>query len=94
MKRANARMRILHKISKFSAPVDDMVQICISYIRYILEQSRTVFHSRLTQLDVEDLERVQKGAIRFVSKKTTTAMKRPLKYCKSKSHQKEENNYA
>ena len=42
VKRANARMRILHKISEFSAPKEDMVTIYISYIRSILEQSCTV----------------------------------------------------
>ena len=52
VKRANARMRILHKISVFSAPVEDMVQIYISYIKSILEQSCTVWHSSLIQEDV------------------------------------------
>ena len=59
-------MRILHKISEFSAPVEDMVQIYISYIRSILEQSSTVWHSSLTQEDVDDLERVQKSAMRII----------------------------
>ena len=65
-KRANARMRILHKISEFSAPVEDMVQIYISYIRSILEQSSTVWHSSLTQEDVDDLKRVQKSVMRII----------------------------
>ena len=43
-----------------------MVQIYISYIRSILEQSSTVWHSSLTQEDVDDLERVQKSAMRII----------------------------
>jgi hypothetical protein len=53
VERANARMRILHKISEFSAPTEDMVTIYVSYLRSILEQSCTVWHSSLT---IEDSE--------------------------------------
>jgi hypothetical protein len=66
VKKGNARMRLLHKIVEFSAPVEDMVTIYTSYIRSILEQSCTVWHSSLTQEDSEDLERVQKSAIRVI----------------------------
>ena len=68
VKRANARMRILHKIAEFSAPTEDMVQIYISYIRSILEQSCTIWHSGLTVEDIQDLERVQKSALRIILK--------------------------
>ena len=59
-------MRLLHKIVEFSAPVEDMVKIYTSYIRSILEQSCTVWHSSLTQENTEDLERVQKSAVRII----------------------------
>ena len=68
VKRANARMRILHKISEFSAPIEDMVTIYISYIRSILEQSCTLWHSSLTIENCEDLERVQKSEMRIILK--------------------------
>jgi hypothetical protein len=48
VKKANARMRLLHKRVESSAPVEDMVTIYTSYIRSILEQSWTVWHSNLT----------------------------------------------
>ena len=59
-------MRLLHKIVKLSAPVEDMVEIYTSYIRSILEQSCTVWHSSLTQENTQDLERVQKSAVRII----------------------------
>ena len=61
-------MRILHKISEFSAPREDMITIYISYIRSILELSCQVWHSSLTQEDIEDLERVQKSALKIILK--------------------------
>ena len=68
VRRANARMRIMHKISEFSAPREDMIQIYFSYIRSILEQSSTVWHSSLTVEDSQDIERVQKSAVRITLK--------------------------
>ena len=68
VKKANARMRILHKISEFSAPREDMITIYISYIRSILELSCQVWHSSLTQEDIDDLERVQKSALKIILK--------------------------
>ena len=68
VKRANARIRILHKISEFSAPVEDMVTIYISYVRSIIEQSCTIWHYRLTAEDSADLERVQNSVLRIILK--------------------------
>ena len=48
VKRSNARMQLLHKISKFGAPINDLKTIYIAYIRSILEQSSNVWHSSLT----------------------------------------------
>ena len=61
VKKANARMRILHKIAEFNAPVEDMLTIYMSDIRPIVEQSCTVWHSRLTQENTENPERIHKS---------------------------------
>jgi hypothetical protein len=61
-------MRIVHKISEFSVPREDMITIYISYTRSILELSCQVWHSSLTQADVEDLEHVQKSALKIILK--------------------------
>ena len=68
IKRANARMEILRRLSGFNSPVKDMIQTYISYIRSILEQSCVIWHSSLTQEDSEALERVQRNAFRNILK--------------------------
>ena len=55
-------MRLMHKIAELSAPIEDMISIYVSYIRSILEQSCTVWHSS------QVLERVQKSAMRIILK--------------------------
>ena len=58
VKRANARMVILLKLSEFCAPREDMKTIYASYIRSILEQSSVVLHKSLTLQNQEDLTRI------------------------------------
>ena len=59
-------MQILYKIAQFSAPITDLVTIYISYVRSILEQSCTIWHSGLTKDDSSNLERVQKCAVKII----------------------------
>ena len=61
-------MELLRKLSSFKAPIKDMKQIYISYIRSFLEQSCTVWHSSLTIDNEQDLERVQKVAFKIILK--------------------------
>ena len=68
VKKAFARFVILHKISEYGASNSDMVTIHKSYIRSILEQSCTFWHSSLTIEDLEDIERVQKCAVKVILK--------------------------
>ena len=60
IKRANARMELLRRLSSFNAPIKDMVIVYFSYIRSILEQSCVIWHSTLTEEDRISLERVFK----------------------------------
>ena len=66
VRKANARMALLRKVAEFGAPVDDLKTIYITYIRSLLEQSATVWHSRLTEENSNDLERVQKSAMKVI----------------------------
>ena len=78
VQKANARMRLLHKLSEFSPPIEDLVTIYTSYVRSILEQSCTVWHSGLTQDDSADLERVQKSALRIMLQEDYTTYEEAL----------------
>ena len=66
IKKAHARMELLRKVAGFTASIDDKKNIYILYIRSILEQSSVVWHSSLTQENCDDLERVQKCALRII----------------------------
>ena len=66
VKKANKRMQLLRKLASFGAPTDDLKTIYILYIRNILEQSSTVWHSMLTLENREYLERVQKSCFRIL----------------------------
>ena len=68
VKKAYSRMEILRKLSSFSAPEKDMKQIYMTYIRSLCEQSCTVWHSSLTNQNEEDIERVQKVALKIILK--------------------------
>ena len=78
VKKANARMEILRRVSSFGAPIQDMKEIYILFIRSLLEQSATVWHSSLTQENAEDLERVQKIALRIILKDQYQTYKKAL----------------
>ena len=66
VRQGNIRMQFLHKASKFTNNIKDLKQIYISQIRSKLEQSAVVWHSSLTQRNENDLERVQKAALKVI----------------------------
>ena len=59
-------MELLRKVSEFTTSIDEKRQIYILYIRSIVEQSCTVWHSSLSKENTEDLERVQKAALKII----------------------------
>ena len=66
VRKCNARMELLRKLAGFGVPVEDMKNIYFLFIRSLLEQSATVWHSSLTQENRDDLERVQKSALKII----------------------------
>ena len=70
VKKANSRMELMRRISNFGASWDDLKNIYILYIRSLLEQSCTVWHSGLSQENIQDLERVQKSAMKLIMKES------------------------
>ena len=59
-------MELLRKVSKFTVSKSEKKNIYVLYIRSILEQSCVVWHSSLTKENSDDLERVQKCAVRII----------------------------
>ena len=66
VKKSNARMELLRKVASFGTSEDELKNIYILYIRSLLEQSCTVWHSALTDENASDLERVQKSAMKVI----------------------------
>ena len=48
VRKANGRLQLLRKVSSFGADVSDLKLIYVMFIRSLLEQPRTVWHSGLT----------------------------------------------
>ena len=70
VKKAYARMSLLHKLFTFKVSTDDLVNIYILYIRSLVEQNVAVWSSTITQEEIEDIERVQKVALRIILKES------------------------
>ena len=66
IKKANARMKLLRKISTFGASTNDLVHISVIFVRSVLKASSSVWRKSLTKENESDLERVQKSAFRLI----------------------------
>ena len=66
VKKANARMQLLREVASFSPAIEDLKTIYFLFVRSLLEQSATVWHSGLTEENRNDLERIQKSAVRII----------------------------
>ena len=59
-------MELLRRVASFSPPIEDLKNIYYLFVRSLLEQSATVWHSSLTEENTNDIERVQKSAVRII----------------------------
>ena len=88
VKKANARMQILHKMAQYSPPREDLLNIYILFVRSLLEQSAVVWHSSLTLENSKDLERIQKSACKLIigqhSRRSQLCLNFSLKCIKNK----------
>ena len=78
VKKANSRMELLRKVASFGTSAEELKNIYILFIRSILEQSATVWHSSLTAENSDDLERVQKSAFKVILQDKLNGYKNPL----------------
>ena len=82
VKDSNKRMQFLHRAAKFTNNISDLKKIYMLQVRSKLEQSAVVWHSSLTRRNVNDLERVQKSALRLILKDRYINYKDALKVMK------------
>ena len=68
----------MSRIASLGASEDDLKDIYITFVRSQLEQSATVWHSSLTEENSEDLERVQKTALKVILKNRYDGYKKSL----------------
>ena len=71
-------MQLLRKVDSFGASIEDKKIIYYAFIRCRLEQSASVWHSSLTKENINDLERVQKNAVRIILKNEYNGYKNSL----------------
>ena len=65
-------MELLRKVASFGTTIEDKKNIYILYVRSLLEQSCVVWHSSLTIRNSDDLERVQKAAVKVILGSSST----------------------
>ena len=80
VKSCNKRMRILHEASKFTGKISDLKLIYTMYIRSKLDSSCVVWHSSLTEKQINSLERCQKAAIKVILKNNYKNYEDALKF--------------
>ena len=64
-------MTLLHKLYSFNIVTEDLVNINILYIWSLVEQNGAVCNSNITQEEIEDIERVQKVALKVILKESS-----------------------
>ena len=70
IKRCYQRMLILRNLYSFNVPTSELVNIYCLYIRSVAEQSCVVWGSAITVGEENDLERIQKVALRIILKES------------------------
>ena len=82
VKKANQKMRLLHKFSKFTRNKAHLIHIYKSQVRGNLEYCSTVWHSGLSGSDTKDIERIQKAAVRIFMGNKYQGYEEALKFLK------------
>ena len=80
VKKANARMELIRKVANFGPSREDLKNLYVLFVRSQLEQSAVVWHSSLTEENVNSLERVQKSAIKIIMGEQYQSYKKSLNF--------------
>ena len=78
IKKAYSRLQIVRKLYEFDVPVTDLVHVYTLYVRSILEFNCCVWHFSITKEESNDIERVQKNALRIILKKNYVSYEHAL----------------
>ena len=78
--KANTRMIILRRLSKFPVNISDLVMLYGQFIRSILEFNSVVWFSSITDEESSDLESVQKTACKLILKNDYTTYEKALEF--------------
>ena len=70
-------MQLLKKAASFGTSQMELKGVYILFIRSLLEQSAVVWHSSLTEENINDLERIQKTACKIILGTNSKIMNKP-----------------
>ena len=76
---ANMRMKILQTAAKYTSSISDLKTIYFSKIRSKLEYACSVWNSGLSQKNINDIERIQRGVAKIILKERYTTYPKALK---------------
>ena len=79
VKNANKMMKMLHIASKFTKNKLHLEHIFKTFVRSRLEYSSALWHSSLTVSNRNDLERIQKSAMKVIFKNDYLGYEKSLK---------------
>ena len=92
IKKAYKRMQLLNCVANFTDSRQDLKNVYLTFIRSVLEQSAVVWHSSLTQKNRDDLERVQKVAVKIIAETKSLPYNEALKVLKLETLNKRRTN--
>ena len=73
-------MELIRKVANFGPSREDLKNLYVLFVRSQLEQSAVVWHSSLTEENVNSLERVQKSAIKIIMGEKYQSYKKSLNF--------------
>ena len=79
VQKANIAMKNLHTASKFTSSIKDLKAIYFSKVRSNLEYACTIWHSGLSRKNCNDIERLQRCAVRIILKDRYSTYRKALK---------------
>ena len=71
--KGSRRLYMLCRLKRFGVPVNDLVSVYIGYVRPIVEYACPVWHGNMSTKHTQQIERIQKRALRIILGSTYTS---------------------